>query len=209
MTVRQQWAVVGGIVALLAAALIAATVLLGDELFPVGVGTEAPDFSAKTLDDSARVRTLADYDGEVVLLNIWATWCGPCRIEMPSMQALQRALGPSGLKIVAVSVDDPGSEQAIRTFGEEYGLTFELLHDASGEIRKIYQTTGVPETFVIGRDGRIRKKVIGATNWNSAANRAVLAQLLGVPVPPMPDSLGAPGGDAAPARPVGTAGAER
>ena len=209
MTVREQWTVIGIVVAILAAGLYAATRVLGDELFPVTVGAEAPDFSAKTLDSSARVKTLADYEGEVVLLNIWATWCGPCRVEMPSMQALQRTLGPSGLKIVAVSVDDPGSEQAIRTFGEEYGLTFELLHDASGEIRKIYQTTGVPETFVIGRDGTIRKKVIGATNWNSAANRAVLAQLLGVPVPPMPDSLGGPGIDAAPARPVGGAGAGR
>ena len=197
MTVREQWTVVGIVVLILAAGLFAATRVLGDELFPVTVGAEAPDFSARTLDDSARVKTLADYEGEVVLLNVWATWCGPCRVEMPSMQALHRALGPHGLRIVAVSVDKPGSEETIRAFGRDYGLTFELLHDASGAIEKQYQTTGVPETFVIGRDGRIRKKVIGATNWNSTANRTVLAQLLGVPVPPAPDSLLAP--DDAPA----------
>ena len=202
MTAREQWTVVGIVLLILGAGLFAATRVLSDELFPVTVGAKAPDFSARTLDGSAKVKTLADYEGDVVLLNIWATWCGPCRIEMPSMQALERALGPHGLKIVAVSVDDPGGEETISAFGRDYGLTFELLHDASGDIRKIYQTTGVPETFVIGRDGTIRKKVIGATNWNSAANRAVLAGLLGVPVPPAPDSLLEPGADVPPSRPV-------
>lgn len=178
MTVRQQWAVVGGIVALLAGALFAATRLLGDELFPVGVGTEAPDFHANALAEGDRRKTLADYHGQVVLLNVWATWCAPCRVEMPSMQRLQQQFGPQGLKIVAVSIDDPGSEEAIREFGKEYGLTFELLHDPAGEIRRTYQTTGVPETFVIARDGTIRKKVIGATEWDSEGNQALIRQLL-------------------------------
>ena len=130
------------------------------------------------------------------MLNIWATWCGPCRIEMPSIQALQQSLGPKGLKIVAVSVDDPGSEEAIRDFAKEYGLTFEILHDPTGKIQKAYQTTGVPETFVIGRDGVIRRKVIAADNWNSLDNRRQLAQMLGVPVPATPDSTFAPGDSA-------------
>jgi cytochrome c biogenesis protein CcmG/thiol:disulfide interchange protein DsbE len=188
MTTRQQWGIVGAIVALLALGLWVATRVLGSELFPVTVGSPAPDFAAKTLVGAPRTKTLADYEGEVVLLNIWATWCVPCRVEMPSMQALHQALGPQGLKIVAVSVDDPGSEDAIREFATEYGLTFEILHDASGRIRQQYQTTGVPETFVIGRDGVIRRKVIAAANWNSPDNRKLLAQLLGVPVPAAPDS---------------------
>jgi peroxiredoxin len=154
----------------------------------VTVGSAAPDFTARTLDASPRTKTLADYKGEVVVLNVWATWCGPCRVEMPSIQALHQALGPKGLKIVAVSVDDPGSEEAIREFAKEYGLTFEILHDPTGKIRAIYQTTGVPETFVIGRDGVIRRKVIAAADWNSPDNRRQLAQLLGVPVPPALDS---------------------
>jgi cytochrome c biogenesis protein CcmG, thiol:disulfide interchange protein DsbE len=188
MTARQQWAVVGAVVLVLAGALWIATRTLGDELFPVTVGSRAPDFTASTLDATPRVKTLADYEGEVVVLNIWATWCGPCRVEMPSIEALHRSLGPKGLRIVAVSVDDPGSEDAIREFAKEYGLTFEILHDASGKIRQLYQTTGVPETFVIGRDGMIRRKVIAAADWNSADNRRQLAGLLGVPVPPAPDS---------------------
>lgn len=188
MTTRQQWAVVGAVVAVLALGLWVATRTLGDELFPVSVGSPAPDFQARTLDAAARTKSIADYEGDVVLLNIWATWCGPCRVEMPSMQALHQALGPHGLKIVAVSVDEPGSEQTIRDFATEYGLTFELLHDASGRIRAAYQTTGVPETFVIGRDGVIRRKVIAAADWNSPDNRRMLAGLLGVAVPSAPDS---------------------
>ena len=178
MTARQQWALVLGLVAVLGAGLFAATHLLGDELFPVTVGARAPDFRATTLDAAPRVKTLADYRGEVVLLNVWATWCAPCRVEMPSMEQLYRALGPRGLKVVAVSVDDPGTDDAIREFGRELGLTFELLHDAPGAIQKAYQTTGVPETFVIGPDGVIRKKVIGAADWASDANRALFARLL-------------------------------
>ena len=199
MTVRQQWAVVGAVVLVLAVALWTATRVLGDELFPVSVGSRAPDFAANTLgsDGAApRVKTLADYEGEVVVLNIWATWCGPCRVEMPSIEALHRTLGPKGLKIVAVSIDDAGSEAAIREFATEYGLTFEILHDPSGKIRALYQTTGVPETFVIGRDGVIRRKVIAADDWNSADNRRQLAGLLGVPVPAAPDSALVPGDSA-------------
>jgi len=207
MTVKQQWGVVLGVVLLLGGGLLAATRYLGDEIFPVSVGSAAPAFAAQTLDAPGRTKTLADYKGQVVLLNVWATWCGPCRVEMPSMQALHEAYGPKGLKIVAVSIDDPGAEETIRAFAREYGLTFEILHDPSGAIQKSYQTTGVPETFVLGRDGVIRKKVIGAADWDSPPNRALVAQLLGVPavVPPRM------GGDTAASREVdadaGAAGA--
>jgi peroxiredoxin len=199
MTIKQQWGIVLGVVLLLGGGLLAATRYLGDEIFPVSVGSGAPAFTARTLDAPARTKTLADYEGQVVLLNVWATWCAPCRVEMPSMQALHEAYGPKGLKIVAVSIDDPGAEQTIRAFAREYGLTFEILHDPSGAIQKSYQTTGVPETFVLGRDGVIRKKVIGAADWDSAPNRALVAQLLGVPT-----VLTAPpaGGDTAASREV-------
>lgn len=196
MTVRQQWAVVGGVIALLAIGLFAATRMMGDELFPVSVGGKAPDFTATPLlepvypsspdatftsreaGDSARAKTLASYKGDVVLLNIWATWCAPCRAEMPSIEKLHREFGPRGLRIVAVSVDDPGQQKAIRDFARELSLTFEILHDPTHDIQKAYQTTGVPETFVLGRDGVIRKKIIGATDWSSQGTRALVAQLL-------------------------------
>jgi cytochrome c biogenesis protein CcmG, thiol:disulfide interchange protein DsbE len=193
VTTRKQWLVVAGVAAALGAALYVASVRLGAELFPLTIGSKAPDFAAVTLPaapaDGAAAATEAatkgidDYRGQVVLLNIWATWCAPCRVEMPSMQRLEQQLGPRGLRIVAVSIDDPGMEGRIRAFSDELALTFEILYDAPGAIRQRYQTTGVPETFVIGRDGRIRRRIIGADDWSSATNIAFLERLLAEPAP--------------------------
>ena len=182
------------VVALLAGGLWLAATQLGDELFPIRIGGKAPNFLAVTLPAStARPSTarpgpaagvakgIDAYAGDVVLLNIWATWCGPCLVEMPSMQRLQQRLGAQGLQIVAVSVDDPGMEAKIAAFVAELNLTFTILHDAPGEIRQIYQTTGVPETFIIGRDGLIRRRIIGADDWSSEANVAFLERLLAEP----------------------------
>ena len=209
MTVRGQWTVVAAIVALLAAGLWAATRTLGDEIFPVGIGTDAPPFTATAVTgaDSGAVRTLGDYDGQVVLLNVWATWCAPCREEMPSIQALHETYGPQGLKVLAVSIDDARGEPAIRDFAREFGLTFDILHEPTGDIQRAYQTTGVPETFIIGRDGVIQRKQVGHADWNSPANRALVATLLGVaadaPVAPPASLDTARGfGDTAAARPV-------
>jgi len=201
MTVRQQWGFVAGIVLLLGGGLFAATRILGDELFPVTVGSKAPNFSATTIDGVPVAKTVNDYRGDVVLLNIWATWCVPCRTEMPSIQALHDRFAARGLKVVAVSIDNAGSVDAVRRFRDEYGLTFEILHDPSGKIQRRYQTTGVPETFVIGRDGVIRKKVIAAANWDSPANQALFAQLLGVPASANAAGSDAPGASLVPVRP--------
>jgi cytochrome c-type biogenesis protein len=179
MTARQQWTIVLGIVALLAVLLAAATHYLGDELFPVSVGSAAPPMQASTVEGAKRTKTLADYKGRVVLLNVWATWCEPCRVEMPSIEKLYRAYGPQGLAVVAVSVDDAGMEDRVRDFAKELGLTFEILHDPSRTTSANYQITGYPETFIIARDGTIRKKVIGAADWSSEANRALIRELLG------------------------------
>lgn len=179
MTARQQWSIVGAVVLLLGIALFAATRLLGDELFPVAVGSDAPPLRAMTLDSTPRVKTLADYKGRVILLNVWATWCEPCRVEMPSIEKAYREFGPQGLSVVAVSVDDAGTEQHIRSFAKELGLTFEILHDPSEVTKTSYQITGFPETFIIGREGKIRKKFIGAADWSSEGNRALLRELLG------------------------------
>ena len=188
MSGARQWALVGGIVAAVVAAIAFGVHVLGGELAHVEAGTRAPDFRAVpvALDvqhgtAAAAPKSLADYKGQVVLLNIWATWCVPCRSEMPSMERLQQELGPRGLKIVAVSIDNPGMETAIRDFAKELGLHFEILYDATGRIRDDYQGSGAPETFVIGRDGVIRKRVIGATDWNAESQKALLRQLLAEP----------------------------
>jgi len=154
----------------------------------VSPGSPAPDFRAVTLDAHPVPRGIADYRGQVVLLNLWATWCGPCEWEMPAIEALHRDFAPAGLKVVAVAVDDPGFEQRVRDFVARKGLTFEILSEGSGKIEADYEARGIPATYLIGRDGVIRKRVAGASDWNSAANRALVAQLLGVSVPTARDS---------------------
>ena len=93
------------------------------------------------------------------------------------MEKLHRSFADSGLRIVAVSIDNPGREEAVREFVARYDLTFEVLHDPTKRIIDDYRTNGVPETFVIGRDGVIRRKTY-TQDWNSPANRALIAQLL-------------------------------
>lgn len=198
MTGRQQWAVVGAIVAALAVGGYTAMHFLGDELTTVGIGNDAPSFTALTLPVAGVPRvakTLSDYRGDVVLLNIWATWCTPCRTEMPSLQALHEAYGAKGLKIVAVSIDVAGDEPKIVDFAKEFGLTFEILHDSTSTIQKFYRTTGYPESFVIARDGVIRRKWIGAEDWNSPSNQRLIASLL---AEPRPDGRGVPSATDAP-----------
>ncbi len=172
---RKQWIAVGVIVLALAAGAFL-VVKLSPQIFPVAVDSRAPDFHATDLGTGRRV-TLADYRGQVVLLNVWATWCQPCKVEMPSMEQLQKELGANGLKIVAVSVDE-GTSDVVRQFASDLGLTFQILHDPDRSIEQIYQTTGVPESFVINRHGVIVKKVIGATDWASAVNRDLMKRLL-------------------------------
>jgi cytochrome c biogenesis protein CcmG/thiol:disulfide interchange protein DsbE len=149
----------------------------------VTAGAPAPEFRARTLDATPQIRTLADYQGQVVLLNLWASWCVPCEQEMPSIERLYREFGPAGLKVVGVAVDDPGFEDRVRGFVARHGLTFDILSEGSGKIESDYQALGIPATYLIGRDGIIRKRVAGASDWSSAANQALVAQLLGVPVP--------------------------
>jgi peroxiredoxin len=182
MTPRAQWLIVLGVVGLLAAGLVAATLLLGDELFQVEVGSTAPEWRAATIDSVPGERTLADYDGDIVLLNIWATWCGPCEAEMPSMERLHRLYGDSGLRIVAVSVDNPGQEEVVRAFVKRHGLTFDILYDPRKNVAQAYGVTGYPESFVIGRDRVIRRKVY-FQEWDSPANRALIRQLLAEGMP--------------------------
>ncbi len=179
MTLRQQWLAVAGIVAILGVGLFIGSRLVGTESYQVRVGTEAPGFSAEDVSKiDGSVKTLADYRGKVVLLNIWATWCEPCRREMPSMQAAHIALADRGLAVVAVSVDGPNMEDAIRKFVKDFELTFDVLYDRTEVFRSLYRYTGVPETYVIDRGGTVRRKWIGPDDWNSDENRRFLTLLL-------------------------------
>lgn len=181
---RRRAAILLGAVALVFAGVVAGKVFLGNELSPLGVGVRAPNFRAATLVASPREKSLADYRGNVVMINIWATWCKPCVVEMPSIEQLHQSYAPRGLKIIAVSVDDPGTDEQIRQFVKRLGLTFEILHDEggqAGDVSRLYNADRYPETVIIGRDGIIRKKFSGATDWNSPVNRALIERLLEEP----------------------------
>ena len=179
MTVRQQWLTVLAIVLVLVGALGLGVYVMHDELFPIEVGSEAPEFRARTVDGTNQVRSMADYKGKVVVLNVWATWCEPCKVEMPSIERLRRWVPDSDLKIVAVSIDDVVGGDSVRAYARNLGLTFEILLDSLHTIDRDYQVTGYPETFVIGRDGTIRKKWIGPADWASAPNVTLVRDLLG------------------------------
>ena len=144
VTSRQQWSIVAGIVAVIAVGLTAATRLLSDDLFPITIGSTAPNFRAKVLGTN-EYRTLDDYKGKVVLLNLWATWCEPCLREMPSIERLHRAYGDKGLAVVAVSVDAYANDDSVRAFARSLGVTFEILHDSTMGIANTYQATGYPK----------------------------------------------------------------
>ena len=178
MTGRKQLAIGALVIGVVCVIAYGGTHYLRHELFPVQVGSKAPDFNALTLDSIPKEKSLADYRGQVVMINVWATWCLPCRVEMPSIEALHKDYGPKGLKIVAVSIDDPGTDAGIRAFAKQYGLTFEILHDPKGQITDLYDISGYPETFIVGRDGVIRKKLMSATDWNSPEARALVDRLL-------------------------------
>lgn len=178
MTLRQQWLLVAAIVFTLLGTVGAGAYFLRDELFPVEVGSRAPSFVARTVDGSNTVRTLEDYRGKVVVLNVWATWCPPCIVEMPSFERLHREFPNSDLRVVAVSIDDLVGADSVRKYAEGLGLSFEILLDSTHAIDRTYQVTGYPETFIIARDGTIRKKWIGPADWSSPANIALVRDLL-------------------------------
>ena len=175
MTNRQQWTMIASVVTT-AVFGVALAIKLRPQINLLEIGSSAPQFHATDLRTS-RPASLADYRGKVVLLNIWATWCPPCKIEMPSMERLHQKLAGTDFQLVAVSVDEEDSS-VVNKFVKEYGLTFPVLHNQDGSIRQIYQTTGVPESFVIDRDGVIVKKVIGAADWDAPVNENLIRRLL-------------------------------
>jgi cytochrome c biogenesis protein CcmG/thiol:disulfide interchange protein DsbE len=144
---------------------------------PLAVGDRVPGYAAADLaGDTVSLETLR---GEAVLLNIWATWCPPCREEMPELQALADEYGPRGLRVIGVSIDARGAENAIREFLEEYGIDFTILHDPDGRVTRAFRTAGVPETFLIDREGRVAARWIGKLKPGAPDVRERVEKVLG------------------------------
>lgn len=127
-------------------------------------GSPAPDFTLRDL--NGQETRLSSLRGNVVLLNFWATWCPPCREEVPSMVKLNRAMAGKPFRMLAVSIDE-GGKGAVEAYFKESGSTLPALLDADRAVGRMYGTTGVPETFVIDTKGVILKKVIGPMDWSN------------------------------------------
>ncbi|HEY7480419.1 MAG TPA: TlpA disulfide reductase family protein [Gemmatimonadales bacterium] len=173
----KQWAVTAAVVTGLALGAAALTWVAPDSR--VEINHPAPNFRAVDLGTRDSV-SLDDYRGSVTLVNIWATWCLPCREEMPSMQKLYDSLRTRGFRIAAVSIDE-GDPEDVVAFAQQLKVTFDILHDRSGHIQSLYQTTGVPESFLLDRRGTLVKRVIGAHDWSSSANVGAVERLLSQP----------------------------
>ncbi|MBT0960302.1 TlpA family protein disulfide reductase [Denitromonas iodatirespirans] len=159
--------VIAGVIAALTVAVIAD--LHGFR--QVAVDADAPRASAQLPeirfeDGDGAPRTLADFHGRVVLLNLWATWCVPCRKEMPSLDRLQATLGGPGFEVVALSIDN--STQAVRDFYREYGIgRLAIYIDPSTRVTDTLGAVGIPTTVLVDRDGRERWRRVGPAEWDA------------------------------------------
>jgi peroxiredoxin len=125
-------------------------------------GSKVPNFTFP--DIHGKEVSLSDQRGKVVLVNVWATWCPPCRREMPSMQRLYEKFKGKNFEILAVSIDSEG-RKAVEPFMQKMNLTFPALLDPGETIRPLYGITGVPESFIIDQQGILVEKIIGPINW--------------------------------------------
>lgn len=134
----------------------------------------APDFSVKDL-NGKEVR-LSTLKGKVVMVNFWATWCPPCKEEIPSLMKLNKSMEGKPFQMLAISIDDGGKEIVERYFRVS-GNSLPAYLDTDGNVSRLYGTTGVPETFIVDRNGLIQKKVVGGMDWNSKEVLAYLDEL--------------------------------
>ncbi len=132
----------------------------------VKVGSVAPAVSLKTLD--GKTVSLADYRGRVVMLNFWATWCPPCRAEMPSMERLHKAMQGFDFVMLAVNVEENGA-QAVAAFLKSQPHSFPVLLDAEAGAQNAFGVFRFPETFIINKDGVILNHILGAREWDDKA----------------------------------------
>ncbi len=131
-----------------------------------------------TLPDlEGQVIRLSDLRGQVVLLNFWATWCPPCRAEMPSMQALYQEYREQGLSILAIS-SDVGGKDRVASFIEKRGFSFPVLLDPRNVVGTRVRVGGIPTSYLLDKQGRVVGRDVGARNWNSAKMRRRIDQLL-------------------------------
>ncbi len=129
------------------------------------VGQLAPELSLPGLD--GQMVDLGDYRGQVVLLNFWATWCGPCRGEVPELVAAFERYKGRGFTVLAVNLGE--TEERVRAFADRYGMDFPVLLDPSAHTQRIYPSRGIPTSFLLDRDGIVRRVLVGAADEQTLA----------------------------------------
>jgi cytochrome c biogenesis protein CcmG/thiol:disulfide interchange protein DsbE len=137
------------------------------------IGKPAPDFVLE--DAEGKTWKLSSLKGQVVFVNFWATWCKPCRDEMPSMEALNKAMAGQPFQMLSIVFND--DLDMANSFARGLGATFPVLANPSPELTEAYMITGVPETFLIDTNGILRHKFIGPYNWDTWEMRNVVQQL--------------------------------
>ena len=130
------------------------------ELRPPQVGDPAPEFQAVSL-DGERIVALSDYAGKTILVNLWATWCAPCRLETPYLQSVYEENKDRGLMVVGVSVDSPSALDSVRDFLEEMGVTYDILLDPDMVSTDVFAAIGLPASFLIDTEGVVRYTRLG------------------------------------------------
>jgi peroxiredoxin len=141
---------------------------------PPKTSQPAPDFVVKNL--KGQDVMLSDFNGKVILLNFWATWCAACREEMASMQNLYSSLRKDGVEVLAVSIDR-WNEDRIQKYVKKNNLTFPVLLDQNQKVRKQYHVRGVPTSYLIDGKGKIRGYASGARSWDSTDSQELLLSL--------------------------------
>ncbi len=144
---------------------------------PPQVGADAPAFEAVTLEGNPV--SLSDLRGEVVLLNLWATWCVPCRVETPFLQEVYEEHRDRGLRIVGVSVDETSALGAVRSFLAEMGVTYDILHDPGMKSMDTFHAIGLPATYLIDREGTVRFIRLGPVSEQDQQFWSALEESLG------------------------------
>jgi|GEM_PF-403115 len=140
---------------------------------------EAPDFTLKNLE--GQEVSLKGFRGKLVFLNFWATWCGPCRIEKPTVEKLYQEFKDKGLVVLAVSIDVGDSTQAVKSYMEEHKLSYGALLDPEQTVTKTYAVRGIPVTYLIDQEGYIIGAAMGARLWDKDEPRKLIAHLLEKP----------------------------